>query len=175
MAKFPQGSLDDIEPSAVQDIVTSLAQLHSAGRPKSDDEVEERIKEYFSFCQRSSIRPGVESLCMALHIGRATLLRWSLGEGCSPRRQELIQSAKSFISAYIEQAMLGGKISPPSGIFLMKNWLGYKDSVSIEESLPIASNKHALTAAELPKLGMADVEEKSSINSDVFENSIKSY
>lgn len=41
--------------------------------------------------------------------------------------QELIQSTKAFIGAFIEQAMLGGKISPPSGIFLMKeaNSKGY--------------------------------------------------
>ena len=36
--------------------------------PKTDEEVEERINEYFSFCERSSIRPGIESLCLSLHI-----------------------------------------------------------------------------------------------------------
>lgn len=48
---------------------------------------------------------------------------------------------------------LGGKISPPSGIFLMKNWLSYKDAISIEESIPNKETKRILTAAELPKLG----------------------
>ena len=76
------------------------------------------------------------------------------GINCSEERQELIQSAKSFIGAYIEQAMLGGKISPPSGIFLMKNWLSYKDAISIEEAIPQIDNKKALTAAELPKLDL---------------------
>lgn len=46
--------------------------------------------------------------------------------------------------------MLGGKISPPSGIFLAKNWLGYKDTISIEESIPEQTTERALTAAELP-------------------------
>ena len=49
--------------------------------------------------------------------------------------------------------MLRGKISPPSGIFLMKNWLSYKDAISIEESIPNKETKRILTAAELPKLG----------------------
>lgn len=57
------------------------------------------------------------------------------------------------IAAYIEQALLSGKVSPPSGIFLMKNWLSYKDTVSIEESIPNKEEKHVLTAAELPRLG----------------------
>ncbi len=62
---------------------------------------------------------------------------------------------KSVYRSIIEQAMLGGKISPPSGIFLMKNWLSYKDAISIEESIPNKETKRILTAAELPKLGGA--------------------
>ena len=155
MAKnnYPQAVLDEIEPAAVQQIVSSLKELHDKGRPKTDEEVEERINEYFSFCERSSIRPGIESLCLSLHISRTTLFKWNRGIDCSLYRQELTQSAKAFISAFIEQAMLGGKISPPSGIFLAKNWLGYKDTISIEESIPEQTTERALTAAELPKLG----------------------
>lgn len=150
---YPQGALDEMEPTTVQEIVTSLKELHDMGKPGTDSEIKKRIDEYFSFCQRSSIRPGIESLCMALHISRTTLFNWNNGTNCSKECQELIQSAKSFIGAYIEQAMLGGKISPPSGIFLMKNWLSYKDAISIEESIPNTTEKRTLTAAELPKLG----------------------
>lgn len=150
---YPQAGLDELEPIAVQQIVSSLKELHDLGRPQTDEETKQRIDEYFSFCERSSIRPGIESLCMALHISRTTLFRWNNGEDCSEYKQELIQSAKSFIGAFLEQAMLGGKISPPSGIFLMKNWLSYKDAISIEESMPQTDARKALTAAELPKLG----------------------
>lgn len=158
MAKnnYPQAGLDDLEPEAVQQIVTSLKELHDLGRPQTDEETKHRIDEYFSFCERSSIRPGIESLCMALHISRTTLFRWNNGEDCSEYKQELIQSAKAFIGAFLEQAMLCGKISPPSGIFLMKNWLSYKDAISIEEAVPQNSNKKALSDAELPKLAKAE-------------------
>lgn len=146
---YPQAGLDEIEPQAVQQLVSSLKELHDMGRPKTDQEVEQRIDDYFSFCERSSIRPGIESLCLALHISRTTLYRWSNGEDCSAYRQELAQSAKSMIGSFLEQAMLSGKISPPSGIFLMKNWLSYKDSISIEETVPHAESKHTLTLEEL--------------------------
>ena len=150
---YPQGQIDDMETSTVQELVTSLKQLHDRGKPETDEEIKQRIDEYFSFCQQSSIRPGIESLCMALHISRTTLFNWNNGTGCSERCQELIQSAKSFIAAYIEQALLSGKVSPPSGIFLMKKRLSYKDTVSIEESIPNKEEKHVLTASELPRLG----------------------
>lgn len=154
MAKnnYPQAGLDDLEPAVVQQIVTSLKELHDMGKPSTDEDVEQRIDDYFSFCERSSVRPGIESLCMALHISRTTLFRWSNGIDCSTYRQEVIQSAKSFIGAFIEQCVLGGKISPPSGIFLMKNWLNYKDTVSFEENTPQENKQRALTARELPNL-----------------------
>lgn len=150
---YPQGSLDEIEPTAVQEIVTSLKELHDMGKPETDAEIQKRIDDYFSFCQHSGIRPGIESLCMALHISRTTLFNWNNGMNCSKECQELVQSAKSFIGAFIEQAMLGGKISPPSGIFLMKNWLSYKDSISIEESIPHKAENKILSNSELPILG----------------------
>lgn len=155
MAKnnYPQAGLEDIEPATVQKIVTSLKELHDLGKPTTDEETEKRIDEYFALCERSSLRPGIESLCLALHISRTTLFRWNNGEDCSERRQELIQSAKAFIGAFLEQAMLGGKISPPSGIFLMKNWLSYKDAISIEEAVPLDTKPKALGAEGLKKLG----------------------
>ena len=150
---YSSTAIDEIEPQAVQQLVSSLKELHDMGRPKTDQEVEQRISEYFSFCECSSIRPGIESLCLALHISRITLYRWSNGEDCSQYRQELAQSAKAMIGSFLEQALLGGKISPTSGIFLMKNWLSYKNAISIEESVPQTDTKKALSAAELPKLG----------------------
>ena len=154
MAKnnYPQGALDDIQAEKVQEIVTNLKQLHDKGKPTTDEEIKQRIDDFFLFCQHSSIRPGIESLCMSLHISRTTLFNWHNGVGCSQVCQEYIQSAKAFISAYIEQATLSGKISPPSGIFLMKNWLGYKDTVSIEENTPKEKEKTMLTVDQLPKL-----------------------
>ena len=152
-SKCPQKSIDNIEPTAVHEMVTSLKQLYDLGKPQTDLEVESRIEQYFSLCQRTSLRLGIESLCMALHISRTTLLYWSRGEGCSEVRQELIQAAQSFVGAFIEQAVLSGKISPPSGIFLMKNWLGYKDSIGLEENMPRVGRRRLLTAEDLPQLG----------------------
>ena len=155
MGRYPQETLNDIEPGEVSEIVTSIKELHDLGRPTTDDEVESRINEYFALCQRSGLRPGIESLCLSLHITRTTLFNWSHGEKCSERRQELAQSAKAFIAAYLEQAVMRGKISPPSGIFLMKNWLNYKDTISLDESVGNKIATHLLTASELPRLGVS--------------------
>lgn len=171
MAKnnYLQSNIEEIEPSSVREIVTSLKDLHDRGKPKSDEEIRQRIDDFFIYCQESCLRPGIESLCAALCISRTTLFNWNNGKYCSPQCQEYVQSAKALIGAYIEQAVLGGKISPPSGIFLMKNWLGYKDTVSIEENAPKTDvRQHLASREELgleapkerPKLpGMGDYDE----------------
>ena len=151
---YPQSGLDDVPPAQVREIVSSLRQLHDLGKPQSDAETEERINAYFEFCERSSIRPGIESLCLSLHISRTTLFRWNNGQDCSERRKELIQTAKSFIAACLEQYFLSGKINPATGIFLAKNWMGYRDTISLEESVPQSSVRQAMNASELPKLGL---------------------
>lgn len=149
---FPQGKLEDLPKETVQDMVTSLQELHSMGKPDTNDDLKDRIDKYFAFCGSVGFRPGVESLCLALHISRVTLFNWANGTGCDKERQEIILSAKAFIAAFLEQTLLAGKISPPSGIFLMKNWLSYSDTISLENRTPEEPIARPLTAADLPKL-----------------------
>ena len=146
---YPQGELDKMEPATTQMIVTSLMELYDKGKPQTDEEVRQRVEDYFSFCAYSSMRPGIETLAACLHVSRYTIFNWSKGIKCSEERKEIIQGAKSLINAFIEQALLSGKINPASGIFLAKNWLGYKDSVSLEETMPQTNVKKVLTAAEI--------------------------
>lgn len=155
---YPQAALETVPPEAVRQIVTSLKQLHDMGHPGTDEEVKDRIDQYFEFCEYSSIRPGVESLCLSLHITRQTLLNWSNGLGCSEKRQEIAQSARAFLAAYLEQVTLQGKLNPASSCFMFKNWFNYHDNVTVEQTKE--PERRALSAAELPKLSVDDWETK---------------
>lgn len=147
---YPGQQLSDLPDEFVQETVQSLKQLNDLGRPETDAEVQERIDQYFQFCQDTGNRPGIESLCLALHITRTTLFNWVRGVGCSPERQQIAERAKSFIGAFLEQSVLRGKVSPPSGIFIMKNWLGYKDTISFEDATQqSASIRPAQTAQQI--------------------------
>jgi len=141
---YPTAQLDAIEPTKVQQLTGSLLELHQMGKPKTNDELKSRIDEYFAFCQRSSIRPGIESLCLAIHTNRETLRRWCRGDGCDEERQQIAQSARSVIQSFLEQASLNGALNPATAIFLMKNWLGYSDNYKIETEQtekPLKSNE----------------------------------
>ena len=148
---YPNGKLDELPSEVVHETVKSLNDLYQMGKPRSDEEVKERIDKYFELCENSSIRPGIESLALSLGVTRTTLFNWQRGEGCSRERQELIIKAKSFVSAFIEQVMLNNKVYPATGIFLLKNWCSYRDSVEIE---PVQRN---LNEPELSKQEIQDI------------------
>lgn len=151
--KAPQGQLTEMNPVKVKAIIHSLRELYDMGKPETNTELKQRIDMFFQFCEDSSVRPGVQALCTALHVSRTTLYRWSNGEDCDKERQEIVGMAKSFIDSFIEQVTLSGQVSPPVGIFLLKNWCNLKDTVSIEENIPHEEVRRVLTAAELPRLG----------------------
>ena len=143
------------------------------GKPETNLELKERIDMFFQFCEDSSVRPGVQALCTALHISRTTLFRWSNGEDCDRERQEIVSMAKSFIDSFLEQVTLSGQVSPPVGIFLLKNWCSYKDTVSIEESTPHKETGRVLSANELPKLFLKDWEDKGESLPELLERAEK--
>lgn len=132
--KSPQGQLTEMNPAKVKAIIHSLRQLYDMGKPETNLELKERIDSFFQFCEDSNIRPGIQALCTALHISRTTLFRWSNGEDCDGERREIVSMAKSFIDSFLEQATLSGQVSPPVGIFLLKNWCSYKDTISLEDA-----------------------------------------
>lgn len=159
---FPTGQLNEVPAEFVKNTVSSLRQLSEQGKPESDEELANRISEYFKFCETSSIRPGVESLAVALSTTRTTLWNWEHGIGCSSRRQELISKAKAFITAYIEQSLLSSRIFPATGIFLLKNWANYRDSVSVEpvenNSIYPTMSKEEIAARHASYIGMEEPE-----------------
>lgn len=145
---YPTGKLDEVPAEFTHETIQSLNELYCMGKPESDGEVKDRINKYFEFCENSSIRPGVESLSLSLGVSRQTLHNWQNGIGCSRERQDLIIKAKGFISAFIEQVMLNNKIFPVTGIFLLKNWCSYRDSLEIETSVE---------SRQLPEQAAADI------------------
>lgn len=124
----PQGGLKKVKPETILPIMTALHAFHDMPKPKTDEEIEQRIADYFRACEKNGLRPGVESMALALGIRRETLWRWEHGVGCSKRVSEAVQHAKGLLAAFWEQTFTQGKLNPVSGIFLAKNWLGYSDT-----------------------------------------------
>lgn len=95
------------------------------------EQVRERIGMYFRHCAENDRKPQIVGLCNWLGITRETLNTWKNGDVRSTTHTDIIKKAVNFIEEMWADYMLTGKINPASGIFLAKNWYGYKDVADV--------------------------------------------
>lgn len=117
-------------------------------------QVEQRIKDYFSFCGDNDTKPSVVGMCNWLGITRETLNTWRRGEYRGASHSDLITRAYSVLEQLWTDYMLNGKVNPASGIFLGKNLFGYKDvqDVVIQPKQTITDENAAEIGAKYSEL-----------------------
>lgn len=94
-------------------------------------QVKERIGMYFQHCMENDRKPQIVGMCNWLGIDRRTLNMWVNGEYRSETHLPIVKKAVSMIEEQWADYMQNGKINPASGIFLAKNWFGYKDQTDV--------------------------------------------
>lgn len=155
----PNQQLNDISPTFVKQTVSELREVYELPPVTTDEEVKQRIYDFFLFCERTSMRPGIELLSLYLGVSRQTLWNWSTGVTCSPERQAMINHAKALIGAYLEQSHLQGKLNPVSAIFLSKCWLGYTEDLTVRLDTQTAHQMPTQTIEELARMHHVQVTE----------------
>lgn len=140
-SNFPSNQLNQVNGQKfVGYTVDSLIELSRWGIPQNEQQLEQRFDSYFSYCISHDLRPGIESMCLALGISRQTFNNWISGK--TTRSLEWINQcvlAKQICIAFLESASLSGHINPATSVFALKNWAGYSDNnlaVSLESERP---------------------------------------
>jgi len=111
-------------------------ELMQMGRPDmtNAEAIKQRTIEYFTICERNDMKPSVEGMALAFGADRKQLWRWVNGVESGNIPQEgraFLKNAYATITAMMADYMQNGKINPVSGIFLMKNNMGYADQTEI--------------------------------------------
>lgn len=137
-SNYPNATVDNIPSEVVTKTIESVEALSSLGKitrsVDKDEEFEERVKLFIELCKQKGMRPGIESLCASLGVSRQELHNWEYGAGnVTERRQEGVKRIKQLIYAFLEQIGMGGRLNPAAYIWLCKNWMGYSDSIVIED------------------------------------------
>lgn len=122
-----------------------------------DKQVKQRILEYFNYCADNDRKPNVVGMANWLGISRDTLNSWERGEYRGKTHSDLIKKAKSLLEEVMVDYLQNGKTNPPSGIFLLKNMFGYKDTqdVVLTPNNPLSVDNNPIDIAnrynELPE------------------------
>ena len=96
--------------------------------------VQQRVTDYFLLCNADDMKPTVTGMALAFGVNRKTLWKWVNGIQCefvSNESRDTLKKAYSILEAQMENYMQYGKINPVSGIFLMKNNMGYEDKTEM--------------------------------------------
>ena len=94
-------------------------------------QVEQRIGDYFRHCMDNDRKPQIVGMCNWLGVSRDTLNTWMRGEVRSKTHLDVIKKAHDLIEEMWMDNMQNGKTNPAAGIFLAKNWFGYKDIADV--------------------------------------------
>ena len=100
-------------------------------RTEDPIEVENRIADYFSCCYQHDIKPQKPGLAKWIGVSRSTLDAWYRGGYRKTTHQAIIEKAYGILEEDLYEQLQSGQISPPSGIFLLKNMFGYKDQQDV--------------------------------------------
>ena len=104
---------------------------------ESDDELAERLNEFFETCEKEHSFPTVEKMSLALGVDRKTLWRWENGEeGSTPARRHMIKKAKELLASIDADLVQKGKIPQITYIFRAKNYFDMHDKQEHVHSTP---------------------------------------
>ena len=107
-----------------------------------------RITEYFQLCADCDIKPAVNGLSLCLGLDRRRLWEIKTDQDYQApihsTNKEAIKYAYDSLEFMWETYMQNGKINPVSGIFLGKNYFGYKD----QQEYVLTPNAQGLSGAD---------------------------
>lgn len=129
------GATAEYKPGDNARIINHFLALRALPKVDLDDTqaVDKRVWEYMAKCADDDIKPSVEGLAISLHITRETLNSWNnkRTRAKEPAYSDTVKSAVQMLNAITASNLQEGKITPPAGIFLLKNNAGYTDTQQI--------------------------------------------
>lgn len=109
------------------------------GRPllfKSVEELEEKIQDYFNYCDKNNKPYTITGLAVHLDTDRITLIRYQERELFS----NTIKKAKAKIEANMEERALIGQSNHVFTMFSMKNNYGWSDKAESDTNDDVIDN-----------------------------------
>lgn len=121
---------------------------------KNPHEVEQRIDEYFDFCEVNNRPPNMVGLGNWLGVGVPTINRWKAGDWDVDTVGEVVQRALSVIEESLVTQVQDNPKAMVGGMFLLKSMFHYKEQQDIV--ITASSKADELSADEIAKRYLGD-------------------
>ena len=157
---------NDARPEEIARAIKNLTVYFNRPHPKSDEEVAERINEYFRDCHEKQMIPTVEGMSLCIGVDRPTVWRWSQGEGCSAARREMIKSAKAILASLDAELVQAGKIPQVVYIFRAKNFYGMSD----QQEITINAGNNDTQDVDVDEIAKRYLKDPNQVETEFVEN-----
>ena len=121
---------------------------------KNPHEVEQRIDEYFDFCEVNNRPPNMVGLGNWLGVGYKTILTWKNGNWDVDTVGEVVQRALSVIEESLVTQVQDNPKAMVGGMFLLKSMFHYKEQQDIV--ITTGAQNEELSADEIAKRYLGD-------------------
>lgn len=135
---FPNSKVGLIQTSDdrrfVAELLTEVFIEYKQEKVKSDEELKQRLDDYFARCARTGQVPTVEEMSMSTGYSQSTVWDWEKGrnKGFSPETSEIIRKAKDFIKTFDAKLVVSGKLNFLAYCFRAKNYYGMSDKSELQ-------------------------------------------
>lgn len=119
----------DEDRALVSQLLTEVLVEYRQPKVKSDEELKERINDYYARCAQTGQTPTVEELFLSTGYAISTVKDWEYGrhKGFSPETAAIIKKAKGFMQTFDAKLVVSGKLNFLAYCFRAKNYYGMVD------------------------------------------------
>jgi hypothetical protein len=141
--------------AAIRKIHSEIIEAWRKPKVKSDEELCDRLAEYFERCLEKEVIPTIEEMWLYCGYYRdwARDIFNGHSKGFSPQTALIIKKAKEYLATFDGKAALEGEINPIVYFFRAKNYYGMVDKQEIEVSPTIGEASIDAAAIRAKYLG----------------------
>lgn len=123
----------DEDRALVSQLLSEALTEYRQPRVKSDDELAQRIDDYFLRCAQHGQVPTVEEMSLSTGYSISTVMDWEIGrnKGFSPETSLIIKKAKGYLQTFDAKLVIAGKMNFLAYCFRAKNYYGMKDQQEV--------------------------------------------
>ena len=129
---FPNAKVavtNDEDKALVSKLLNEVLVEYRQPKVKSDEELAERLNDYFVRCANTGQIPTVEEMCMSTGFSQSTCWDWEMGrnKGFSSETSVIIKKAKEMLKTFDAKLVISGKLNFLAYCFRAKNYYGMVD------------------------------------------------
>lgn len=141
----------------VSKLLSEVLVEYKQPKVKSDEELAERLNDYFMRCAARGQVPTVEEMCMSTGYTYATCYDWEVGrnKGFSSETSNIIKKAKEMLKTFDAKLVISGKLNFLAYCFRAKNYYGMVDKQEMVVT-PNVNNDSDYSADDIRKRYLTD-------------------